>query len=332
MPSVLMKLRSARARQLCTAVLVATGLNVVQASSASAISPPDFGRLDPDSLSVQRSPLSAAADQAMIAVPQGDYPMGRTSGPQDQRPQHEVRLPAFRIDRIEVTNTAFAEYLNALKLEVSGSFDIGRIDAANASDTSYALLAEGREGSGRYPIIALDDEQSRIVLEEGRFTAAPGYEDHPVAETTWAGARAYCLWRGGDLPSEAQWEAAARGTDDRLYPWGDAPPDAATVFISGQSGVTGRVGGRLAGASPFGVLDMSGSMAEWTLSLKLPYPYSATDGRDAPGPSGERVTRGGDYVYDRDPETLTVSHRSGFSNAPERGHRHIGFRCAAAPN
>jgi iron(II)-dependent oxidoreductase len=292
------------------------------------MNPPDFGSLNPVSLSTRGSPLSAAANRAMVGVPQGDYPMGRADGHRDQRPPHVVSLSAFRIDLTEVTNAAFAEYLNALGLEVTGSFDIGGMATGNASDAAHALLAEGSEGAGRYPIIALDDEQARIVLVDGRFAAVPGYEDHPVAETTWAGARVYCLWRGGDLPSEAQWEAAARGVDDRPYPWGDALPDETTAFVSGQSGVTGRVGDRTAGASPYGALDMSGSMAEWTLSLKAPYPYSATDGRENPGRGGERVTRGGDYVYDREPETLTVSHRNGFSNAPERGHRHIGFRCA----
>lgn len=76
---------------------------------------------------------------------------------------------------------------------------------------------------------------------------------------------------------------------------------------------------------------MSGSLAEWTSSLMFPYPYDAEDGREDPTSPGERVTRGGDYLYDAEPSTLTATHRDGFSNAPGRGHRHIGFRCAAAP-
>lgn len=314
--------------RLCAAAMFAVSLGV-HGSALWAMNPPEFSSLNPDSLSAQGSPQSAAANQAMVGVPQGDYAIGRADGPRDQRPPHVVSLSAFRIDLTEVTNAAFAEYLNALTLEVGGSFDIGAITTTNAPDPALALLAEGREGSGRYPIIALDDEQARIILADGRFVAAPGYENHPVAETTWAGARAYCLWRGGDLPSEAQWEAAARGLDNRLYPWGDALPDDTTAFVSGQSGVTGLVGDRAAGASQYGAMDMSGSMAEWTSSLKAPYPYNASDGREDPSLSGERVTRGGDYIYDREPETLTVSHRNGFSNAPERGHRHIGFRCVA---
>jgi formylglycine-generating enzyme required for sulfatase activity len=296
---------------------------------AQASVPPDFTRLPAATIAQGIAPSSIAAQRDMLAVPAGDYPIGRSNGPRDQRPQRSVRLDAFRVDRTEVTNAAFAEYLNALALEMRGSFAIAGISDRNGSKSAMRLLTEGADGSGRYPIIALDDDQVRIILADGRFMPAPGYEDHPVAETTWAGARGYCRWRGADLPTEAQWEAAARGESDRLYPWGDQPPSARRAFVSGRSGVTASVGARPEGASPFGVLDMSGSMAEWTSSLKRPYPYDAADGREAQNASGERVTRGGDYRYDRSPETLSVSHRNGFSNAPERGHRHIGFRCAS---
>ena len=304
-------------------------LGVFWSMAASAASPPNWATLTSAPVSAATAPRSFAATATMVAIPGGGYPIGRADGPSDQRPRHSVVLPAFRIDRMEVTNAAFAEYLNALALPVRGDFGIGGMSARNGAAAAQRLLMEGREGSGRYPIIALDDEQARIVLRDGRFEAATGHEDHPVTETTWAGARAYCLWRGVDLPSEVQWEAAARGSDDRFYPWGDAAPTSATAFVSGRAGVTGPVGQRPAGASPFGVLDMSGSLAEWTLSLKRPYPYVAEDGREAADRAGERVTRGGDYLYDRSAATLTVSHRNGFSNAPERGHRHIGFRCAA---
>ncbi|WP_165802846.1 formylglycine-generating enzyme family protein [Pelagivirga sediminicola] len=83
------------------------------------------------------------------------------------------------------------------------------------------------------------------------------------------------------------------------------------------------------GATAGGALDMSGSLAEWTSSLKRPNPYDPADGREAPDSAGERITRGGDYIYDAAASTLTATHRDGFSNAPGRGHRHIGFRCAA---
>jgi gamma-glutamyl hercynylcysteine S-oxide synthase len=307
----------------------ATLIVIFGAMPASADAPPAFQELAARSPLQATAPQSFAAAAGMVTVPEGTWTIGRDDAARDQRPAHAVTLRAFRIDSTEVTNAAFAEYLNALSLEVGADFAAGEAATVGLSPEILALLAEGPEGSGAYPIIALDDPQARIGVSGGRFVPSRGYADHPVTETTWAGARAYCLWRGADLPSEAQWEAAARGADDRLYPWGDAAPDRSRAFVSNRTGETAAVGGRPEGAGPFGTLDMAGSLAEWTLSLKQAYPYDGRDGREDPSLPGERVTRGGDYLYDAEPETLTVSHRNGFSSAPERGHRHIGFRCAA---
>ncbi len=298
--------------------------------AGTADAPPDFSRLSPVPLTQRDAPLSWRANTEMIPIPGGVYTIGRDDGPPGERPAHALALQGFRLDRTEVTNAAFAEFLNALQLEVTGSFAAGEIRSRNVSDQAFELLHEGRESSGPYPIIALDDDEARIGLNDGVFIPTAGYEDHPVTETTWAGARAYCAWRGARLPSEAEWGAAARGPDGRLYPWGSERPTEDRVFVSGRTGVTAPVGSRPAGASAFGVLDMAGSLAEWTSSLNRPYPYDPSDGREVPDVAGERVTRGGDYIYDTDAGQLTATHRDGFSNAPGRGHRHIGFRCAAS--
>jgi iron(II)-dependent oxidoreductase len=89
------------------------------------------------------------------------------------------------------------------------------------------------------------------------------------------------------------------------------------------------VGTHPAGATPRGIQDMAGNLAEWTHSLYRPYPYDAEDGREDPDARGERVTRGGDYLFDTRPSRLATYFRDGFSRDPARGHRHIGFRCAA---
>ncbi|NJM35502.1 MAG: formylglycine-generating enzyme family protein [Rhodomicrobium sp.] len=291
--------------------------------------PQDFALLKTAPLARQTAPQSWQAREDMIFIPAGRYHIGRDDGPADERPAHQVSLSAFRIDRTEVTNAAFAEFLNALALRPQDDFRAGEIGPDHFTPSEFDRLREGNEGSGLYPIIALDDDQARIGVSKRTFVPTPGHENHPVAETTWAGARAYCVWRGGRLPSEAEWEAAARGFDRRLYPWGDEPPSPERAFVSRRTGVTSEVGQLSAGASPFGALDMSGNLAEWTSTLKRPYPYRADDGREDQTVSGERVTRGGDYRYDTSAERLTATHRNGFSNAPERGHRHIGFRCAA---
>ena len=134
----------------------------------------------------------------------------------------------------------------------------------------FAFSPPPPSGARHRSYIELDDDEARIVLADGRFIPARGQDRHPVTEVTWYGARAYCLWRGGDLPTETQWEAAARGTDDRLYPWGDATHTSERTVTGGKVGDTVAVGLRPSGASPFGALDMAGSLAEWTRSLSGP--------------------------------------------------------------
>ncbi|MGR9202257.1 formylglycine-generating enzyme family protein [Rhizobium leguminosarum] len=312
---------------LLTSFAIASAVTIAAAGSAASQEPPAYWSLPTAKLASGNAPLSYRAATRMVTIPAGRFAIGRDNGAGAERPRHEVVLAAFQIDRTEVTNAQYSEFLNALNLTVQGSFDAGGITRRNADVEAIKLLSD--LGGSRYPIIELDDDESRIVLRDGRFVPASGHADRPVTETTWAGARSYCVWRGGDLPTEAQWEAAARGTDDRLYPWGGAEPDKDRAFTSGRTGVTADVGTAKAGASPFGLLDMSGSLAEWTKSLDRPYPYRREDGRDDVNAEGERITRGGDYVYDRAASKLTVSFRTGFSKAPYDGHRHIGFRCVS---
>lgn len=276
------------------------------------------------------SPPMSAARLDVIAIPAGSYPIGRDTGPRSQRPAHSVVLDAFWIERTEVTNSVFAAFLNALRLPVRGSFAPGGITGRNGSADAIRLLSTPLADASAVSYIELDDSDARIEMADGRLVPTTGFEQHPVTEVTWSGAMAYCRWRGGILPSEVQWEAAARGPDDRRFPWGNAPPESRLLVSGGPVGNTAPVGSRPAGASPFGVLDMAGSLAEWTTSLKLPYPYRREDGREVATGQGERVTRGGDYEYDSEAINHTVSYRDGFSNDPRHGHRHVGFRCVFA--
>jgi iron(II)-dependent oxidoreductase len=239
-----------------------------------------------------------------------------------------VQLRALRLDRTEVTNAAFAEVLIALPAArplPQADAQAGRVAASHLPAPARALLLEGRKGSDAYPLIAPDDEHARIALRGGRFVAEPAFAHHPVTGSAWRGAALYCAWRGVRLPSEVEWEAAARRTEGRAYPWGNATPTAAHAVIGRRSGQTEPVGSRPAGATPEGVHDLAGSVQEWTSSLYRPLPWRADDGREDP----RAVTHGGDHVHDDTPQRLLATHRTGFSHAPERGHRHIGFRCAA---
>jgi formylglycine-generating enzyme required for sulfatase activity len=142
---------------------------------------------------------------------------------------------------------------------------------------------------------------------------APGDGDVPVTYVTWDDAAAYCAWAGGRLPSEEEWEHAARGTDDRLWPWGDEPPDETRAVFASGIGAPQRAGARPAGASPYGALDLAGNVAEWTAGHY--------------GVGLERCVRGGSYVEEAD--AIRCSARRPVLGAARDPY--IGLRPAASP-
>jgi formylglycine-generating enzyme required for sulfatase activity len=251
-------------------------------------------------LALAASLPAGAAD--MIAVPAGPFTMGSDDGPADERPAHRVTLPAFFIDRHPVTNAGYAEFLNA----------------AGTHNTRGERLFD------------LDDPDARVQRSSGKWVAHPGHENHPVVEVTWAGARDYCARLGKRLPSEAEWEKAARGTDGRRYPWGNAPPDRSRARFAARFNEMGPVDGFAAGASPYGVQDMAGNAWEWVSSAYRPYPYAAGDGREDLEAGPVRGTRGGGH--DSPPTEITTTQRGrALSRNPASGHHNIGFRCARDP-
>ncbi|MDJ0950388.1 MAG: SUMF1/EgtB/PvdO family nonheme iron enzyme, partial [Alphaproteobacteria bacterium] len=268
-----------------------------------------------------------ASNTPMIAIDGGSYPIGSDLGAASARPAHGVTLAPFLIDVHEVTNAQFAAFLNTLAVTARRDVPAGELHPDDVAGPDADRLWGGSSGNDR-AFIEMDDTDARIGIADGRFVPEDGFADHPVSESTWPGAQAFCAWRGARLPTEAEWEAAARGKDGRTYPWGEAPPTPERAVFGRGRGETDPVGSHPQGATPEGVFDLAGNEAEWTSSLFKPYPYDGSDGREDAQAAGERVTRGGDHVFDVAPDRLTGYFRDGFSRDPRRGHRHIGFRCA----
>lgn len=149
----------------------------------------------------------------------------------------------------------------------------------------------------------------------------------PVEQITWFEARDYCFARGGRLPTEAEWEYAARGPDGWTYPWGANFVETNAIFRGNSGRGTANVGSKPLGGAWVGAHDMSGNVWEWTSSRDMAYPYDAADGReadDATTANARRVLRGGAWNSD-DPSNLRTSARlSRFAVAADSG---TGFRC-----
>lgn len=153
----------------------------------------------------------------------------------------------------------------------------------------------------------------------------PEYANHPVVGVTWDQAQAYCGWAGGQLPSEAQWEKAARGENGQPYPWGETDPACEILNYAYCNGSTSEVGAFKDGASPYGVYDMAGNVYEWVGDWYSETYYNETAPVDPTGPaSGEyRVTRGSSFESYPDQVASAIRHFTVGSNH----RRDIGFRC-----
>ena len=182
-------------------------------------------------------------------------------------PEHEVQLAAYYISRDPVTNATYRRFIE---------------------DTSRRVPYR-------------DDLLSRPYnWNREKRTYPDGKDNHPVVLVTWHDADAYCRWFGGRLPSEAEWEKAARGKDGREWPWGNNWQEGRSNsddFVPRETSPVGRFSPR--GDSPYGVVDLSGNVWEWCNSLKCPYPYCADDGRESSNAQGKRVLRGGAFAVDR---------------------------------
>lgn len=267
----------------------------------------------------------AGAADSMVLIPAGEFLMGDPGGSDgfpDERPQRRVYVGAFRIDRYEVTNADYESFVR----------ETGHRPPANAN-----------------PAVTLWENGAPI----------PGIADHPVVNVGWEDAAAYCRWRGNRLPTEAEWEKAARGTDGRRYPWGNGwderMANSASFWagrtiefrsaeewdafwvkgegarIARERGAKGEVltlpiGSFPQAVSPYGLFDMVGNASEWVEDWYDPNYYLSAPLADPPGPTrgAVKAMRGGSWL--KPAISLRTSDRDfGTLQARPSG---TGFRCA----
>ncbi|MHB8482529.1 MAG: formylglycine-generating enzyme family protein [Nitrospiria bacterium] len=241
--------------------------------------------------------IKAGKDETtMVRIPAGPFIMGSDERDGiigidvgvDEIPRHQVVLPDYDIDRFEVTNKQYEAFVHATGHRVP-------------SEPRFPEYYQWRDG---HP---------------------PGdQENYPVSYVDYEDASAYCAWRAERLPTEAEWEKAARGTDGRKWPWGNKYDPKKCNTDDSRLHWTVSVGSLPEGASPYGVMEMCGNLAEWTSSWYQPYPGNSLK-RESFGET-LKVVRGGAWSLPAHPFSRT-SHRS-YAVKPDKRHRSIGFRCA----
>ena len=232
--------------------------------------------------------ISASSDAEMILVPEGKFTMGNGNDDENEQPVHVVDLSTFYIDKYEVTNLSYK------KCVVSGNCEPPVNSSSNTQPNYY------------------DNSL---------------YDNYPVIYVDWNMAKTFCEWRGARLPTEAEWEKAARGTDVRTYPWvGDVSCASANYKECGKDAVA--VGSYENGISPYGAYDMAGNVWEWVADL-YQKDYYAMLGDGVLNPMGPtigntRVLRGGSWFNSAKSIRVTIRNDSD----PLKAYNYVGFRCA----
>jgi len=298
---------AATATEMAEAAPNATATENVQPTSdasATASSPTD------DSLTNTQTRTAEIDGMVQIRIPAGEFAMG-TNDPLAQHalqgngvafpevPENLVTLDAYWIDKFEVSNGQYKKCVDA--------------------------------GVCKPPFVD-------YTLTYNKYYGNPEFDNYPVVFVNYFAAKTYCEWAGRRLPTEAEWEKAARGTDKRKYPWGneeingkqgnfcdvDCPRTHANPgFDDGYAG-TAPVGSYPEYASAYGAMDMAGNVWEWTSTIPKVYPYDANDGREEQDTSSQRVWRGGSWVNGYWYMRATARYRS----VPIYVIYSLGFRCA----
>lgn len=236
---------------------------------------------------------------------------------------------AYEIMVTDVTATQYADFLNAALADGSIKMDGGKIVGFYPGDTFHGVKHEEKIEAGDWLFIPLDDPSQRIQFDGTTFTVQSGYEKHPMTSVTWFGAWGYCQYFGTRLPTELEWEKAARGTDERPFPWGDEIQRGHANFYSSRDPFedmasfgsrTSPVGfynglvydgfQTIDSASPYGLYDMAGNVWQWTGDVYEGMHY--------------RFMRGGSKdTYDMDLRIWVRNNATPTYFSPG-----VGFRCA----
>ncbi len=264
--------------------------------------------IEPENTPVVVDPIDMSPE-GMVLIPAGEFQMGSSVVSPTEQPIHTVYVDAFYMDKYEVTNAQYAEFLNAKGKHA----DVGRT------------------------WLYIESPLAQIEYVNGSYSAKAGSENHPVVQVSWVGAMAYAEWAGKRLPTEAEWEKAARGgLTGQKYPWGNTI-DSSRANYGQNIGGTTAVG--TYAANGYGLFDMCGNVVEWCLDQYNPNFYSSSPSQNpiAGADSIESVTN---TWFDMGPRTEFVL-RGGSWNVPElyvrvaargRGtavlaNSDIGFRC-----
>jgi formylglycine-generating enzyme required for sulfatase activity len=226
-------------------------------------------------------------DVPMVFIPGGEFTMGSDSGDPDEKPVHTVSVNDFYIDEFEVTNSQYARCV----------------------DESYC-----------------DPPSDTSSATRDSYYGNPDFSDYPVVFVSWQDANEFCEWRGARLPTEAEWEKAARGTDGRTYPWGEDISCEMTNY-NNCVGDTTEVGYYPSDVSPYGVYDMAGNVREVVADLYDVYPGGDPSASMDFG-SDMVVARGG--WFKGNAGQSRAANRT--SRAKDEAHNLVGFRCARDGN
>lgn len=316
---------------------------------------------------------SGDAPDGMVWIPGGEFTMGSNHplGRPDEMPLHQVRLDGFWIDATEVTNRQFAEFAEATgyvtTAETAPKLEeiMAQLPPGTPPPEPEMLVAGSMVFTAPEGAVPLNDIRAWWSWTpgadwrhpEGPDSSIAGREDHPVVQVSWFDAVAYCKWAGKRLPTEAEWEYAARGgLDGAPFTWGDAPlseTSPQTNIWQGEfphrnteaDGYFRTAPVRTYAPNGYGLYDMAGNVWEWCSDWYRPDTYEIDAQRGVvTNPTGpeqpydprrprmiQRVERGGSFLCN---DVYCASYRPAarMPGAPDTGMSHVGFRCVATPD